>query len=333
VSGRPALPRYRGALIGAGGVARLAHLPAFAATAERLELVAVVDTDPGARVPADLPLFSSPDQLLKAGPLDFLDVCTPTSTHLELVTWGLERGLHILCEKPVALTVAEAQRIAAAARRAGRVVMPCHQYRYNPAWRQLRAWLEEGAIGRWHLAQFEVWRPHADHGTQVTGATPWRGLRSHSRGGVLLDHGTHLLYLVLDVAGPPLAVHAWTGRLRHRDYDVEDTAQLLLEYEGRVVTLFLTWAGTRRENRIRFVGERGTAEWVGGLLRLDTDARHEELDFTAALDKSVYKDWFAALFTRFAGAMDTLDGAGPLDEITQVASILEQAYSGTPAGR
>lgn len=331
MSGVRALPRYRGALIGAGGVARLAHLPAFAVTADRLELAAVVDAEPGVRVPAGLPLFTSPDQLARAGRLDFIDVCTPTSTHLEMVIWGLERGYHVLCEKPVALTVAEARHIAAAARRAGRVVMPCHQYRYNPAWRQLRAWLDEGAIGHWHLAQFEVWRPHADHGAQVTGATPWRGLRSHSRGGVLLDHGTHLLYLVLDVAGAPLAVHAWTGRLRHRDYDVEDTAQLLLEYADRAVTLFLTWAGTRRENRIRFVGERGTAEWVGGLLRLETPERHEELDFTAALDKSAYKDWFAALFTRFAGAMDAQDGIESLEEIGRVASILEQAYSGAPA--
>jgi predicted dehydrogenase len=211
--------------------------------------------------------------------------------------------------------------------------MPCHQYRYNPAWRQLRSWLDEGAIGRWHLAEFEVWRPHADHGAQAVGTTPWRGLRAHSRGGVLLDHGTHLLYLVLDVAGPPLAVHAWTGRLRHRDYDVEDTAHLLLEYQSRAVTLFLTWAGTRRENRIRFVGEGGTAEWVGGLLRLETAGRREELDFTAALDKAAYKDWFAALFTRFAGAMDARGGAEQLEEITQVASILEQAYAGTLAAR
>src|SRR5207244_8154029 len=67
------------------------------------------------------------------------------------------------------------------------------------------------------------------------------------RGGVLLDHGTHLVYQLLDVAGMPAAVSAWTGRLRHAGYDVEDTAALRFEYPDRFATMFFTWAGRRSE--------------------------------------------------------------------------------------
>src|SRR5206468_2422383 len=73
-------------------------------------------------------------------------------------------GYHVLCEKPVAVTRAEAVALATAASRAGRVVMPCHQYRFNPVWRRVKRWLDEGVIGRWYLADFRVYRLAADQG-------------------------------------------------------------------------------------------------------------------------------------------------------------------------
>src|SRR3989449_11055958 len=104
--------------------------------------------------------------------------------------------------------------------------------------------------------------------TLFRSSVPWRGRRADGRGGVLLDHGTHLVYELLDVAGPPQAVRAWTGRLRHGGYDVEDTAQLLFEYPDRMATMFLTWAARRRETEMRFIGERGSITWSGGMLTL-----------------------------------------------------------------
>src|SRR5437879_7664703 len=115
----PDVQRYRGAVIGAGGTARQSHLPALRTVAgvrARIDIVAVVDS--AADVPAvdGIPLLSDREQLAGVGPLDFIDICTPTDSHLDLTLWGLERGYHVVCEKPVALTRAEADRIAAAAR-------------------------------------------------------------------------------------------------------------------------------------------------------------------------------------------------------------------------
>src|SRR5213592_4401597 len=131
----PEVRRYRGAVIGADGIA----------------------------------LLSGREQLRRAGPIDFIDICTPTASHLELTLWGLERGYHVVCEKPVALTRDEADRIALAARAHGRIVMPCHQYRYNPVWMRVKQWLREGAIGRWHLAELSVHRLAADPGRATGG--------------------------------------------------------------------------------------------------------------------------------------------------------------------
>jgi predicted dehydrogenase len=319
--------RYRGAVIGLGAIARQAHLPAFCTppAAVRLQVVATVDPAPDAVPVAGLPLLRCKEELAALGPLDFVDICTPTSSHLGLTLWALDQGYHVLCEKPVALAPGEAERIRAAARAAGRVVMPCHQYRFNPVWRRVRAWLDAGAIGRWHLAELDVYRPVADPGAGRA-ALPWRGRAAESRGGVLLDHGTHLIYALLDVAGPPAAVRAWTGRLRHTGYDVEDTAHLLLQFPDRLALVFLTWAAHRRETRMRFIGEGGAIEWAGGTLTLERGGRRQAFDYSAELDKASYAGWFAELFAAFAGAMDRGD-AEPLDDIARVAGVLGAAYA------
>ena len=329
----PEVRPLRGAIIGLGGIARHGHLAARArdaALARRVEFVVACDSAPGT-VPVDgLPLVRTLDALEAHGPIDFVDICTPSATHLPLARWALQRGYHVLCEKPVATERADALELADLARRADRVIVPCHQYRHNPAWRWLRARLDAGAIGPWHLAEFQVWRTAADRGSD-TAATPWRGRRDGG-GGVLADHGTHLLYLVLDVAGPPAAVHGWMGRLRHHDYDVEDTVQLLLEYPARAVSFLLTWAAHHRETRIRFVGELGTLEWNGGWVRLETNGREERVDFTTQLDKASYADWYARLFHDFADVVHSGNAEPGLTEIARVADLLERATEGRYAG-
>jgi predicted dehydrogenase len=333
--------RWRGAIIGSGGIARAAHLPAFRqapGVRDRVELVACVDADPAASSLDGLPLLDSLEQLagLAGGPIDFIDICTPTATHLELALWGLERGYHVLCEKPVALTRAEASRLAGAARRHGRILAPCHQYRFNPVWRRIAAWLAEGAIGRWHLAELATYRLAADPGGAAgaaTEATPWRGRAATSRGGVLLDHGSHLIYQILDVAGPPAAVHAWTARLRHPDYDVEDTASVTLEYADRVAVIFVTWAAARRDALIRFTGDRGMIELKGGELLLDAGGSVERHNVAAELQKAAYPTWFGGLFAEFVTALERPAPDGYLEDIDRVAQVLEDAYAAAGTAR
>jgi predicted dehydrogenase len=325
----------QGVIVGAGGVAKLAHLPAYthdAKIAARLRVVGAVDS----RVPAPelgkLPIYTSLGAATAAASIDFVDICTPTATHRELILDSLARGLHVFCEKPVAVTAAEAKELAAAARAAKRILFPCHQYRQNPAWVALRALVDGGAIGRWHLAEFHVYRAEADRGA-IAGGVPWRARRENSLGGVLLDHGTHLLYLLLDVGGMPQSMLAHVTTLGHSSYDVEDTAHLLMDYGRRTATLTLTWAGQERENRIRFIGDEGMVEWVGGALRLvRRDGRVETTDFSAQLLKTEYAGWMSRILGDFADAMDSGKNEASLTEIEHVATLVEAAYRSSAEG-
>src|SRR3989440_12189307 len=160
----PASPeprRSRGALIGAGGIGRQSHRPALRsapALRARVDVVAVVDSAPGIPPVDGIPLLRDRAALRDLAPLDFIDICTPTSSHLELTVWGLEQGYHVVCEKPVALTRAEAARISAASRASGRIVMPCHQYRFNPVWQRVKEWLDARAVRRWQPVEVSVHR-------------------------------------------------------------------------------------------------------------------------------------------------------------------------------
>src|SRR5207245_9471396 len=111
------------------------------------------------------------------------------------------------------------------------------------------------------------------------------------RGGGRWQHGARRVYQALAVAGWPRAVSAWMGRLRHHRYEVEDTASVLLEYPGRLVTMFFTWAARSRENLVRFIGERGTIAWVGGRAGRDADGRTERIDCASRPDTASCKRW------------------------------------------
>lgn len=332
------MKRRRGAIIGLGGIAVQSHLPALRRPelARRLEIVAAVDP---LRAPEEvvdgLPVFADVTQLLAAHDIDFVDIATPSATHAALAQWALEHDLHVVCEKPVALTRADAESLAALSRAHERVLVPCHQYRANPVWRRIRGWLESGAIGRWHLCEIGVYRAQADRGASAD-RLPWRVRKSDAGGGVLLDHGTHLLYTLLDIGGVPLTLASWIGTLAHPSYEVEDTAQIRLEYPNALATLFLTWAARRREMRVHIAGERGSISWIDGTLSLERDGILETQDCSRELDKGSYAGWFADLFAHFAdvldaGASSSLADAAR-DDIVLVSSVLETAYRSASLG-
>lgn len=326
------MTRYRGAIIGLGGIATQSHLPAFRRPelAERFEIVAAVDPVRAREgVVEGLQVYADTAQLLAEQDIDFADIATPSATHVALSRWALEHDLHVLCEKPVAVRRHDAVALAELSRLRNRVLMPCHQYRANPVWQRIRNWLQDDAIGRWHLCEIAVYRSQADRGWSAD-ELPWRGRKQEAGGGILLDHGTHLLYTMLDIGGMPDAIASWTATIAHKSYEVEDTAQLRLEYADRAATLFLTWAARHRETRVRIVGDRGSITWIDGALTLERGGVAETIDCSRELDKQSYAQWFADLFSGFAQVLDagasSPEAESVREDVIRVATILQAAY-------
>src|SRR6266404_2242487 len=127
------------------------------------------------------------DEVLRMDDVEIVDICTPPALHLVQIVAALAAGKQIVCEKPLAGSIAEVDRvIAAEAQSAGRV-MPVFQYRFGNGVQKAKRIIDAGIAGRPYLATVET----AWCRTSEYYETPWRGRRESERGGVLLMHAIH----------------------------------------------------------------------------------------------------------------------------------------------
>ena len=332
--------KLRGALLGAGNIAIRGHAPQWTrgeGLRDRVEIVAVADLAPDNLAQArelvpGVRTYERAEDLLASEELDFCDICTPPFTHRELVEAGASRGIHIVCEKPLAMTREEGAAISKAVRGAGVVFQPCHQYRFSPQWKTVHdLWPE---LGRVFLAEYEVSRTAANPGN-THWAPSWRTDLRLSGGGILVDHGGHVFYQLRALLGEPLRVQATIRTLKHHDYAVEDSAFVLLDFGDRLASVRLTWASSRREIRYRFVGESGELVGDDRTVRLHTRGEAREFDFGSGMSAdSSHSDWYLPLFLEFSERVNARDTAtGGLDEALYVTNLIDCAYRSSESGR
>jgi UDP-N-acetyl-2-amino-2-deoxyglucuronate dehydrogenase len=227
----------RAGVIGCGRIARN-HVAALRATAG-VEVTAVADTVPG-RAHAfaaehGVPYAFEDVDLMLSGGLDMVTVCTPHAAHEAGVLAAARHGVHVLCEKPIAVDLARAHRMIAAAEAAGIRFGVIFQRRFWPAAARIRAAIDDGRLGS-PISGGVVARLHRDAGYY---AEPGRGSRAAEGGGVLMTQVIHHIDLLQWYLGRARRVtgHCAT-RVHAAMIDVEDTAAALVEFaSGAVVTV------------------------------------------------------------------------------------------------
>jgi predicted dehydrogenase/uncharacterized membrane protein YbhN (UPF0104 family) len=331
--------KLRGAMLGAGNIALRGHAPQWAGAAplpRDVEIVAIADLCPSnldaarAFFPAAA-LYSSADDLLAREDVDFCDICTPPFTHAGLIEGAAARGLHVLCEKPLAPTLDAGRRISEAVRAAGIVFQPCHQYHHSPDWQLVRSLLPR--LGRIYFAEYEVHRTEANEGNPNW--TPgWRTDEGLAGGGILVDHGAHIFYQLRAILGEPQSVQATVRTLQHRSYRVEDTALVVLDFGACLAQVSLTWAARRREIQFRFVGERGELVGDDRGVRVHADTL-VQLRFDEGMSRgSSHSDWYGPLFDDFAKRVRAGDRShDALEEAFYVTKLIARAYQSSREGR
>jgi myo-inositol 2-dehydrogenase/D-chiro-inositol 1-dehydrogenase len=184
--------RVKLGLIGCGSIARSAHLPAMASLVDRVELVATADVDAGAAEAAAKPWGATHSTdyraVLARKEIEAVVVATPEYLHCEQVEAAAAAGKHILCEKPMAQSVAEADRMIAAAARAGVHLLIGHSRRFTRRYMEIRAAIDRGEIGAVRLMRENERRPRMKTGEQVWW-TPkhWTGNPNVSQGVAMLN--------------------------------------------------------------------------------------------------------------------------------------------------
>ena len=228
------------AVIGCGDVSSV-HLQSIA-NLDGIDLVGVCDTDADRSAAAaeryGVPGFADHHQLLEALGPDVVHVCTPHNQHVPVAIDCLDAEVAVLVEKPVAHTVAEADRLIAATRRhPGVKAGICLQNRYNAAAQAAHSLLSSGDLGtvRGGHATLLWHRSPAYYRSR-----PWRGRLNDSGGGVLINQAIHTLDLLEWLIGDVVRVRGQVGRNALAGVvDVEDTASVFLDHAGGARSVLL----------------------------------------------------------------------------------------------
>ncbi|MBI4864404.1 MAG: Gfo/Idh/MocA family oxidoreductase [Candidatus Riflebacteria bacterium] len=171
-----------------------------------------------------------------------VSLCTPHDLHARMTLTALEAGKHVLVEKPFVIDPADGERVAAAARRAGRVVMPVTQHRFDVPLVHIRKIVTSGELGPLSMvrAHLECVRP-----PEYYRDSPWRGRWAREGGSVLINQAYHVVDLLLWLAGPVTSVAA--SFHRHADpsiMETEDALAATLRFQGGALgTLGVNGAG------------------------------------------------------------------------------------------
>jgi predicted dehydrogenase len=254
--------RLKVGIIGGGAITQVAHLPVLKKM-RGVEVQAICDTDlPKARALATRfgvkDAFDDIEELLRYEELDAVVICSPNHLHESHIQAALSANLHVLVEKPLAMSATSVQRVLRAVEKHDRIVMVGMNHRYRPDVQIVRSFVQSGELGSiesirgsWHV--FRPGRPQLG----------WRQRRDESGGGAMLDLGLSVLDLGLWLGGssPPARVSASLDP-HARDRSVEQSGSAFVVCEnGTSIFVDVTWRHLGEGERfgVGLRGSKGTA--------------------------------------------------------------------------
>lgn len=232
------MEKVRLGLVGVGEIVREFHLPVMSSN-PRIEVLAACDLNPDAvqrmarqfNIPKTYTDFNS---LASDEDIDGVVVCVPNNLHAPVSTQMLQSGKHVMCEKPMAVTATEGEKMLAAAEASQRKLAIAHPWRHDQDFRWLRSLIKSGRLGK----VFKV-RGHAIIVGDPPPLNSWRCNPEISGGGAVMDLGSHVIDTISYLFGDalrPARIMAQTANYFAKS-DVEDTATLLIEFQDGMSAL------------------------------------------------------------------------------------------------
>lgn len=247
-------PKTKFGIVGAGAIAQ-AYALAFE-TSTFAEVVAVADSRPEAASALATRLncraFDSYLTMANEASLDAVLICTPPNTHPQICADFLERGVAVLCEKPLSVDVAGAQKMIEASRRTGVKMTMASKFRFVEDVLRAKQLISSGAIG-------DIVMVENFFTSRVDMTKRWNSDPAVSGGGVFIDNGTHSVDLIRYFVGPLIEIHAVEGK-RSQNLPVEETVHVFVRSAAGVLgTIDLSWSINKElESYLRIYGSEGT---------------------------------------------------------------------------
>lgn len=252
--------KFKVGIIGCGGIANGKHMPALAKMTDRVEMIAFCDIILE-RAEEAKKQYGTPDaktytdyrELLQDATIDVVHVCTPNDSHADITIAALEAGKHVSCEKPMAKTAADAQRMYEASQKSDKLLTISYQNRFRQDSLYLKQAIDDGELGEIYYGKAHAIRRRA--------VPTWGVFLDEEKqgGGPLIDIGTHALDLTLymmnnyepevvlgqsfhKLSSTKNAANAW-GPWDPEKFTVEDSAFGMIRMKnGATIMLEASWA-------------------------------------------------------------------------------------------
>lgn len=340
--------KLRVGMIGLGGIAVEHHLP-YWQSSPLTEIAAVCDSD-RERLDAVSAKFGVAQryedwhELVSRSDIDIVDIATPNEFHAPIAIEALDLAKHVLCEKPMATSVVDAERMLEKSRERDRKLMINHHFRFHPMFVGLRALTRERGIGRPYHAHCKWLR------RRRVPASPTFLRQSLSGGGPMLDLGIHIIDLALCLMGypkPKSVSGTVTTALGRRDglggdwgnwkpdeFEVEDFGNGLFRFEdGATLFIETSWLGfheTAEEWSVHVLGTEAGLHWPAGLYVEEREGVPRSIQLTMPNSVSPYQQ----SIYRFAEAVaNNTPVPIPPEESLQAVRMMESVYVSARAGR
>ncbi len=326
------------AIVGAGLQARRRASVIAASADAQLVVVTAVPITSAARLAHEVHADASTDwgAAVVRPDVDAVIVCTPPDLHAEIAAAALRAGKHVLCEKPLARSSAEAQRMVNEAAAAGRILWCGFNHRYHPALRQVREWLEQRRLGEamYLRARYGIGgRPGYEH--------EWRADPGRVGGGQLMEQGIHLVDLARWYLGDFATALGTVGTYYWKSQPFEDNAfAILCKADGRVAMLHSSLTEWRNLFSIELFGTDAyaRAEGLGGSYGLETATLGlRDFDAPFAETRIEYRGADLCWQLEWEAFVAAIEGSG--DGLTTARDgvhalrIVEAVYASASAGR
>lgn len=263
------MKKTRFLLVGLGHIG-LRHARIIEAHPEA-ELVGVCDLHPERRSllgDPTLPFFEDLETMLRQVDADVLNVCTPNGWHERHTCLGLNQGLDVLVEKPMALSTASCDRMIATAKASGKSIFVVKQNRYNPPVAAIKQKLASGELGKIYSLQINGFWNRSD---AYYAQSAWRGTRDID-GGCLFTQFSHFVDILYYLNGGIAEIQGRVENFAHRhNSEIEDTGSFVMKAEnGALVSFHYTTCSYEQnmEGSLSLFAEKGTCKIGGQYLNL-----------------------------------------------------------------
>jgi predicted dehydrogenase len=332
----------RGAISGFGEVAAQAHLTGWR-TRPEVNIVAIHDPvserrHHAMRVIPNIRVYDDLELMLDGERLDFVDVASPPAYHAATARMALAAGAHVLVEKPLCLAADEFESLRATAAGRGRVLMCVHNWKHAAAYRLAHDLVMAGRLGEMRYVALDRLRT-APAGIGLGASGRWR-LGATSGGGILVDHGWHVFYLMRWLMGglDPAAIAAFMGVSQAAP--VEDVADLRVIFTGnRIASAHLSWRSPVRRTRAMLYGSEAALEIDGDRVMLTArSGSSEDLSPTPEADDSYHSAWFAGVAADFERAVrqsieDGVESAAAAENLAEARAALASTLGARESSR